>query len=153
MYEILGLKHVFSTFQETVWSHLKFHLAFIWEAGQPAQPRSRFVWPRSRVPGLVIFSYKRDWPGWKIAICACSDTRVCVLIQNGGVINSFCRQNVSEEDARKSHQNNYGQIWNLVFMLNKISHLFALLTCVIQWYTQVNTNTFCISTHVLLSIY
>ena len=23
MYEILGLKHVFSTFQETVWSHLK----------------------------------------------------------------------------------------------------------------------------------
>ena len=22
MYEILGLKHVFSTFQETVWSHL-----------------------------------------------------------------------------------------------------------------------------------
>ena len=23
MYEFLGLKHVFSTFQETVWSHLK----------------------------------------------------------------------------------------------------------------------------------
>ena len=23
MYEILGLEHVFSTFQETIWSHLK----------------------------------------------------------------------------------------------------------------------------------
>ena len=26
MYEILGLKHVFSTFQETVWSHLKWRV-------------------------------------------------------------------------------------------------------------------------------
>ena len=26
MYEIVGLKHVFSTFQETVWSHLKHHM-------------------------------------------------------------------------------------------------------------------------------
>ena len=25
MYEILGLKHVFSTFQETVWSHINWH--------------------------------------------------------------------------------------------------------------------------------
>ena len=30
MYEILGLKHVFSTFQETVWSHLKWEESRIW---------------------------------------------------------------------------------------------------------------------------
>ena len=28
MYEILGLRHVFSTFQETVWSHLKLFCNF-----------------------------------------------------------------------------------------------------------------------------
>ena len=57
------------------------------------------MWSRSRVPGLVIFPHKRDWLGWEIAICACSDPRAYVLIQDGGV-NSFC-QNFSNEDATK----------------------------------------------------
>ena len=93
---------------------VKFHLAFIC---YPGQPRFRFVRPRSRVLGLVIFPYRRDLPGWpaypcwKIATCgACSDPRAYVLIQDGGVDRSPVKTLAARKRERKAHFKKAGNL-------------------------------------------
>ena len=52
---------------------------FIWEPGQPDEPRSRSRRPGSRLTGL-IWTLQPSWPGWKYFNCACLNGRLVAAV-------------------------------------------------------------------------
>ena len=54
MPEIFGLEHVLSTFQETVWSHLKLYVHFEWSLLVPLKNNARATLINSPFLTLVV---------------------------------------------------------------------------------------------------